>query len=154
MLYLVKIGQYNYWMNENDQFLKRRGKGFIKPLLDKDGYLKLALTQNDVTYNIFLHKAIWNIYKGDVPEGFTIDHIDNDKLNNKIDNLQLLSSRDNVIKGNAKTWVVTTPEGKSLEVYNLEAFCKIYGLHAGHMREVSKGVISQSKGWKCHVKSY
>jgi hypothetical protein len=64
--------------------------------------------------------------------------------------LQLLTPEENAIKGNARNWLVSNPDGEEFEVYNLEQYCRENNLHAGHLREVSKGKLLQYKGWKCY----
>ena len=44
---------------------------------------------------IYVHRLIYILVNGNIPEGMTIGHTDNDKSNNHISNLQLLSHRDN-----------------------------------------------------------
>lgn len=41
--------------------------------------------------NILVHRIVWDAFKGEVPEGYEIDHIDFNRSNNCIDNLRLLS---------------------------------------------------------------
>ena len=41
---------------------------------------------------------VWDTHKGDIPEGKQIDHIDGNTSNNSIDNLQLLTPRQNMTK--------------------------------------------------------
>ena len=45
-----------------------------------------------------LHAVIYAWYKGEVPLGYDVDHIDNNTLNNNIDNLQLLTCKENIRK--------------------------------------------------------
>ena len=47
---------------------------------------------------IGLHNIIYAWYKGEVPLGYEVDHIDNDPFNNNIDNLQLLTRKENLQK--------------------------------------------------------
>ena len=47
-----------------------------------------------MTYHRFIY--IW--YKGSIPAGYDVDHIDNDSLNNDISNLQLLTRKENLAK--------------------------------------------------------
>lgn len=49
---------------------------------------------------IALHRLIYVWYKGDIPKGYIVDHIDNNQLNNDPDNLQLLTRGENVKKNN------------------------------------------------------
>ncbi len=50
-------------------------------------------------YHQALHRLIWEEHNGVIPEGMTIDHINNNKLDNRIENLQLLSRSANSAKG-------------------------------------------------------
>ncbi|HHV32242.1 MAG TPA: HNH endonuclease [Clostridiales bacterium] len=43
-----------------------------------------------------LHRAVWECHKGEIPDGFHIHHIDEDKSNNEIVNLALLPGRVHV----------------------------------------------------------
>ncbi len=46
-------------------------------------------------------------------------------------------------------WLLTTPEGKQINIVNLRQFCLENGLDQGNMVKVSQGRIKQNKGWKC-----
>jgi len=151
--YPTAIGDLWYQVSLDGRIKKLSGKGFIKAFPDKDGYLKYALTQPMGTYNCFLHRLVWLLHYHEIPDDKTVDHIDGNKLNNSIENLQLLSPKANVVKGNAKTWRVVSPYLVETIVYNLEQFCKEHNLHAGHMGEVARSYKNQThcKGWKCYV---
>lgn len=43
---------------------------------------------------ILEHRFVWEQANGPIPEGFQIHHIDGDKTNNKLSNLQLLSNSE------------------------------------------------------------
>ncbi|MBR2493790.1 MAG: HNH endonuclease [Paludibacteraceae bacterium] len=45
-----------------------------------------------------LSKFLYAWFKGEVPEGYVVDHIDNNHFNNSISNLQLLTIKDNLAK--------------------------------------------------------
>lgn len=42
-----------------------------------------------------VHRVIWELYNGKIPDGLFIDHLDGDKLNNKVSNLRLVSREGN-----------------------------------------------------------
>lgn len=54
------------------------------------GHLKL---RNGKT----IHRMVWEYYNGKIPEGYVIHHKDENKLNNSIDNLQLLTRKEHKI---------------------------------------------------------
>lgn len=58
----------------------------------------LATNRYQVRHNGVLsysHRFVWFWYKGEIPEGYEIDHINNDTLDNRIENLQLLTRKEN-----------------------------------------------------------
>ena len=54
---------------------------------DKFGYWRHSIYKSN---NILLHRYIWEKHNGSIPEGYVIHHIDGDKSNNNIENLQKL----------------------------------------------------------------
>jgi hypothetical protein len=50
----------------------------------------------------YVHRLMWETFKGEIPELMTIDHIDNDPSNNSLENLQLVTQSENSTKGNRK----------------------------------------------------
>jgi len=46
----------------------------------------------------YIHRLVWETFKGEIPADREIDHIDGDPHNNHIDNLQLITRRENVRK--------------------------------------------------------
>jgi Mor family transcriptional regulator len=47
---------------------------------------------------LYVHRLVWETFVGEIPEGYEIDHIDNNPHNNNLSNLQLLSRTENVNK--------------------------------------------------------
>lgn len=41
----------------------------------------------------FLHRAVWEHYNGEIPEGYDIHHIDGNTTNNHIDNLECITKK-------------------------------------------------------------
>lgn len=151
MFRTVLINGLEYWVDtSNDLIVKRRGGGYVKSFPDKDGYLKYAFSINGRTHNISVHRFVWEIHKGVIPDGYTVDHKDNNKLNNGIENLQLLTAKDNVIKGNAREWTAVAPSGAIFKTYNMSQFCRDHGLNRSHMYETAKEFGTKHKGWYCY----
>lgn len=41
-----------------------------------------------------LHRAVWEYYHGEIPKGYVVHHIDHNKENNDISNLQLVTDKE------------------------------------------------------------
>ena len=66
-----------------------------------------------------VHRIIYEMFNDPIPEGFQIDHIDRDPLNNRVENLRLSTQNQNQInsslpKNNTTGYkgVLATPNGK------------------------------------------
>lgn len=49
----------------------------------------------------------------------------------------------------SRRFVVTSPDGQSQEILNLNQFCKDNNLNVGNMHNVATGKAKQCKGWLC-----
>lgn len=69
------------------------------------GYLRVDLTLPDKTHKNFrIHQLVAMAFLNHERQGFTltVDHIDFDKLNNRVENLRIISARDNSIRSALK----------------------------------------------------
>ena len=84
------------------------------------GYLVVSLREKNDKRQIRIHRIIWTAVHGIIPEGMTIDHINNDKHDNRIENLQLMTAVDNSKKAHEEGLV---PHHKKFtEEQDFEAF--------------------------------
>ena len=67
--------------------------------LNWKGYYHRSNSRRKDDGELFLHRQVWVDNNGKIPDGLTIDHINNDKLDNRIENLQLLTRAENSAKG-------------------------------------------------------
>ena len=82
--------------------LDENGNRIKKPIRRKfKGCKKETNTYNYKTKSITLHRAIYAWFKGEVPDGYIVDHIDNKHdthYDNRLENLQLLTPAENLAK--------------------------------------------------------
>lgn len=69
------------------------------------GYYKVRLSKNNEVKDFLIHRLVYCAFNDlkTIPEGYVVDHIDGDKLNNKLENLRLLTESENVIESLYKT---------------------------------------------------
>lgn len=91
---------YNYyWISNYGNMYSELSKKHIKSHHTKLGYRQFNLYPEVQKKKIISqHKLVYETFKGKVPEGLEIDHIDNDPSNNKLENLQTLTKRENLFK--------------------------------------------------------
>ena len=143
--------EYNCWVSKEGLIFRATKTGklrLLKPFMkDGDSYLMVALKKPS---NKLVHKVVWETFNGKAPDGYEIDHVNDNKFDNRLDNLQVLSRKDNCGKShrrlalhNAFVNMVRSDFGKRFfEVYghsktenpNLYARELQYYKRTGHLR--------------------
>ena len=68
--------------------------------LTKRGYIRVNMLCKDNQQRSYqLHRVIWFYFNGEIPECLEVNHKDEDKTNNSIDNLELLTHLENINYG-------------------------------------------------------
>ena len=81
-----------YWCNWPERILDGGLVGtFVK-------YKYVVLCNNNFRKKCLVHKLVFENFVQNVPKGMTIDHIDGNPLNNKLNNLQLVTHSENNAK--------------------------------------------------------
>ena len=73
-------------------------KKFLKPGVNKNGYMYVYLSKDNILIKHYIHRLVAEAYipnSNNLPE---VDHIDNDKTHNYVNNLQWITHKDNVRK--------------------------------------------------------
>ena len=103
-------GQYTI-TKEGDVFSykynKKRKLNPQKASQSKKGYYQVRLFtgEGDTLGKLYyVHRLMWETFRGDIPEGKQIDHINADTSNNSIDNLQCITARENMNKWTTKKY--------------------------------------------------
>ncbi len=93
----------NYKLYINGKIFKRAscGKEFKEvKQYDCNGY-KTIYIEGRMKY---VHRVMWEIYKGEIPKGYEIDHINNKRNNNHINNLRCITKSENTRKSALRSW--------------------------------------------------
>lgn len=73
----------------------------MSPTLHHTGYLVVKLSYRYPRKTKNIHSLVWDNFGNTKRDGrkLVVDHKDGNKLNNRIDNLQVLTNRQNIVKG-------------------------------------------------------
>ena len=98
--------------------LKRKEKRILKLLVTKKGYLEFVFCENNKKRHYFVHRFIYECFKGAIPKGMEIDHCDFNRKNNQIFNLQLLTHKENVRKSCCKKVISLNIESGEKKIFD------------------------------------
>jgi len=87
-----RLKLYNRWAKRGFIILKNARKA---EHITKQGYLQLRITLNGKTYHCMAHRAIYDNFVKTIPSGCEINHKDGNKQNNRLNNLELVTSGEN-----------------------------------------------------------
>lgn len=90
-----------YKINENGdvksikKLNRRKSDRILKPDINSSGYKRVTLSKNNIQKRFLIHRLVYETFISDIPKGLTINHKDLDKLNNNINNLEIMTSLEN-----------------------------------------------------------
>ena len=68
-----------------------------KPSQSSNGYFIFGVFANGARTNFLVHRAVAEAFLGPIPVGAEVNHKDGNKLNNRLDNLEVVTVSENVI---------------------------------------------------------
>ena len=89
----------NYGNVKSIRFNKEK---MLKQGKSKTGYLCVGLFLNKSRKSQYVHRLVWLAFNGDVPYGMQVNHMNEDKTDNRLENLNILSSQENLTWGTAQ----------------------------------------------------
>jgi len=133
----------------------------LKPHKGQNGYYMVILYGKGKPKNICIHTLVSGAFLNKRPDGYDVDHIDNDRLNNYVENLRYVTRSKNIQRAfdqgrKFATYGENQPKSKLTE-NNIKEIRQLYGsgLHTqkklGGIFNVGPDVISRIvnfKAWK------
>ena len=91
---LVKIPEYpEYLINTNGEVFSEKSNRFLRCRTQTSGYLFFSVSVKGIQTNLLLHRVLARVFLdlGSLDSIFEVDHINKDKIDNNLSNLQVLS---------------------------------------------------------------
>ena len=130
--------------------LKRNKKRILKLHKLRNGYLYFGLHINNTQKNYLVHRFVYETFKGKIPSDKQTDHIDNNKENNLLSNLQLLSPSENTKKSHFKKKVISYDlENKEKKIFDsLKEAAEFYQIHKSTVSAICRKIRKTCKSKK------
>ena len=87
-----------YSISIDGQVKNQKTGRILKGAVNSSGYLYVNLVNGYLSKAQAVHRIVMKHFGEDQPENYIVDHIDGNKTNNKLENLQWLSIRHNTEK--------------------------------------------------------
>ena len=130
----------------------------MKPHILKNGYVQVEFKKDGERKCFKIHRLVWEAFTGPIPEGMEVNHINEDKTDNRLRNLNLMSKVQNcnwgtrnkrISKAHNKQIVQYDLEGNELKVWdNAKEMCELYGWSSGAISEACSGKRKSAYGFK------
>lgn len=66
----------------------------------KKGYIVVSLSKFGVRKSCKVHRCVYSAFHGPIPQGMQVNHMNEDKADNRLENLNLLTNKENCNWGN------------------------------------------------------
>lgn len=90
----------------------------LSPTKHHTGYLVVSVKGKQYR----CHRFIWEYFNGEIPNDLVIDHINGDKTDNRLENLRLVTWRDNTLLARERlgNWSKNSEENSQAKLTNIE----------------------------------
>lgn len=130
----------------------------LTPGINQYGYYQVELYKNSIGKMYQVHRLVYEAFNGQIPEGLQVNHINEIKTDNRLENLNLMTPKENTNWGTRNERV-----SKAVLQFTLDdIFVKEYpstmqvarelGFSCGHICECCKGKRKTAHGYKWKYK--
>ena len=89
----------------------------LKPQTNTHNYRFVTLYKDGKHKQLILARVIWEAFNGPIPKGMQVNHINEDKSDNRLENLNLMTCKDNINWGTRNERVA---KSKSIPILQLD----------------------------------
>lgn len=114
-----------HYTDEEQKVYNTKTNRYITNKITPKGYYHVLLHNNGVNKDYYIHRLVYYSFNGEIPEGMQINHINEIKNDNNINNLNLMTPKENTNWGNGikkrvenTNWVLRSKKRKEKQLNN------------------------------------
>lgn len=88
-------GEYEVSNMGRVRSLKFNKVRILKDGFNRDGYKQVILSKNGIYTHFYVHRLVWEAFNGPIPEGLVVNHKSEIKSDNRLENLEICTQREN-----------------------------------------------------------
>ena len=89
-------GYDNYFISDNGDVLNNKSGRILKSSISNIGYRQINLNKNNRKKRYYVHRLVAKAFLKDDAERLEVNHIDGNKLNNNVSNLEYVTHSENI----------------------------------------------------------
>lgn len=145
--------QPDYYISQFGDVYSRKHIKKLNPRINEDGYLVVKISNKSIS----IHRLVMLVFCGPPPsKGMQVNHIDGNKQNNSIDNLEYVTQKENLYHAmklgihsrSFRPCKLIDPNGVEHITDNLSEFCRSHNLQQTNMWKVLHGKRPHHLGWR------
>lgn len=110
----------------------------LKPWIT-NGYEVIGLQIQNVRKKFKVHRLVAEAYIPNPDNLPQVNHINEDKTDNRVENLEWMSNANNIAYSTAKLYIIENKNGDKFEVFNLRKWCREKKMSSGALRDTMTG---------------
>lgn len=84
----------DYRCTDSGKIINKHGRPLVGTT--SNGYVRHTLSINKKAKSVNTASIIWQSFHGNLPKGFEIDHINGDRSDNRLNNLRIVTHKENM----------------------------------------------------------
>lgn len=135
----------------------------LKPLRTSKGYLQVMFRKDNKNHYIGIHRLVAMAFIDGYQKGLVVNHLDENPQNNRADNLEWCTQRDNLIYGTARSRhadklsisiIQFSLSGTLIKEWKSQAEAsRVLGINQSHIFRCLKGELLSAFGYRWMYKS-
>lgn len=155
---------YPYMITEDGRVYNDKTGRYLKPQHNKKGYLVVRVTVNKIKHTIRIHREVAKAFIENPLNKPQVNHIDGNKENNKVENLEWVTGQENVnhamknglwernlevarISNEKRKKKIIAKNKKTGQIKYYESVSSAEREYGRHVCDVLKGKREHTKGW-------